>query len=225
MDNLRIWGKGLRFGLMLQLAVGPVCLLVLNAAANHGLLSAMSVVVAVTLVDTLYLTLSALGVSAVLRRPSVRRNVQWIGGLALAFFGLDFISGALGFSILPGFSSLVGSAEGRSIWLQGLLVTLSNPLTIVFWGSVLTEQISREHWHGGRLALFSIGCISATLIFLSGVAFAGTYTIALLPATVIRWLNALVGLALVIFGLRMIARKVTPEACAVSDGSDPQQMP
>lgn len=222
MDKLRIWAKGLRFGMMLQLAVGPVCLLVVNAAANQGLLSAMSVVIAVTLVDTLYLTLSTLGVSAVLRRPSVYRNVQWIGGLVLAFFGLDFIGGALGFSILPGFSSLVGNAEGRAIWLQGLLVTLSNPLTIVFWGSVLTEQISREHWHGGRLALFSIGCISATIVFLSGVAIAGTYTGALLPVNVIRWLNALVGLALVVFGLRMIVRKTTPEASAPAESNSPQ---
>lgn len=224
MDNLRVWGKGLRFGMMLQLAVGPVCLMVLNAAANHGLLSALAVVLAVTLVDALYLTLSALGVSAVLRRPGVRRYVQWIGGLVLAFFGVDFITGALGFSILSGASPLI-RGDGQALWLQGLLVTLSNPLTIVFWGSVLTEQISREHWRGGRLALFSLGCVSATLLFLSAIAVAGTYTIALLPAAVIRWLNALVGLALVIFGLRMAVRKAAPEANATAESPGPQQSP
>lgn len=224
MDSLRIWAKGLRFGMMLQLAVGPVCLMVLNAAASHGLVSAMSVVLAVTLVDALYLTLSAMGVSAVLRNPSVRRSVQWIGGLVLALFGVDFITGALGFSILPVFSASVGSGEGRALWLQGLLVTLSNPLTIVFWGSVLTEQISREHWRGGKLALFSIGCASATLVFLSGVAVVGTYTVALLPTVAVRWLNALVGVALVIFGVRMIVRKAPPDAPSPVETSSAQSL-
>jgi len=209
MDPLRIWGKGLRFGMMLQLAVGPVCLMVLNASATHGFIAALSVVLAVTLVDALYLALSAAGASALLNQPSIRRYVQWLGGLVLVLFGLDLIAGALGFSFLPGLA-LFSVQQGSALWLQGFLLTLSNPLTIVFWGSVLTAQVSREHWHGGQLVWFSLGCVCATLFFLSGVAALGAFTLALLPVAVIRTLNMLVGLALVAFGARMILRK-TPK--------------
>ena len=52
--------SGLRFGMLLQIAIGPMCLMVFNTAKNAGFWVAMSLVLAVALVDAFYIALAAL---------------------------------------------------------------------------------------------------------------------------------------------------------------------
>ena len=61
-----VYYEGLKFGMLLQLAVGPMCLLVFNTAKNEGFLIAMSLVLAIVLVDALYITLASVGISKIL---------------------------------------------------------------------------------------------------------------------------------------------------------------
>lgn len=42
---------GLKFGMLLQLAIGPMCLLVFNTAKNMGFINALSLVSAIALID------------------------------------------------------------------------------------------------------------------------------------------------------------------------------
>ena len=57
---------GLKFGMLLQLAIGPMCLMVFNTAKNTGFLVALSLVIAIALVDASYITLAGLGASKLL---------------------------------------------------------------------------------------------------------------------------------------------------------------
>ena len=54
---------GLKFGMILQLAVGPMCLMVFNTAKNVGFIVAITLVLAIALVDAFYIILASLGVS------------------------------------------------------------------------------------------------------------------------------------------------------------------
>lgn len=58
-DNIMIF-KGFKFGMLLQLAVGPMCLLVFNTSAAHGFSVGMSLVFAITLIDFLFISLSSI---------------------------------------------------------------------------------------------------------------------------------------------------------------------
>lgn len=57
---LKLYLDGLKFGMLLQLAVGPMCLLVFNTAKNAGFWVALSLVLAITLVDAFYIILAAM---------------------------------------------------------------------------------------------------------------------------------------------------------------------
>ena len=120
--------EGLKFGMILQLAVGPMCLMVFNTAKNAGFWVAFSLVLAITLVDGVYIILAALGASKLLEKPAVKKAFRYIGGAVLILFGLNTLLGAFGKSLLPGLSLQVDSA---SVFLQGLVLTLSNPITIL----------------------------------------------------------------------------------------------
>ena len=49
--------------MILQLAIGPMCIMVFNTAKNVNFLVALSLVLAISLVDAFYILLAGLGVS------------------------------------------------------------------------------------------------------------------------------------------------------------------
>lgn len=198
--------KGLKFGMLLQLAVGPMCLMVFNTSATHGFVYGMCLVAAIALIDAFYIALSCFGVAAIISRPRVKSSVKLIGCLILALMGANMLCGAFGKALIPGIS-LFTAAGSERLFFQGLLLTASNPLTIIFWGGVFTAQMIENRWSNKQLFLFAVGCLLSTLFFLSGVALLGSVVSSFLPLFIIRVLNAAVGIALVFFGLRLVMKK------------------
>lgn len=200
-----IW-KGLCFGMLLQLAVGPVCMFVLNTSAGYGFANTLPLVAAVTLADALYIALSCLGVAAVVSRPGVKIAVRVIGCAVLIIFGLDMLLGSFGVSLLPGLR-LFSASSGGSVFVNGLILAILNPLTILFWSGMLTAKVMENKWDKKHLAFFASGCVLATVVFLTAVAAVGGLLGGVLPNAVIAVLNAIVGLVLMYFGVRLIRRK------------------
>ena len=197
--------KGLRFGMLLQLAVGPLFFLTLRSAAGGGFGAGMQVAIAVSLVDALFITFSALGAAALLRSDKAKAALKWIGCLVLCLFGADMILGVLDLSFLPGFQ-LGGSSDGGYFW-QGLILTAANPLTILFWGGVLTAQIAAHDYTSGQLCLFAIGCVLSTLLSLTVTAALGTALSGLLSDVAIQISNVLIGMVLIGYGLRLLFKR------------------
>ena len=94
--------EGLRFGLLLQLAVGPMCLMVFNTAKNVSFLVAMSLVLAIALVDAFYILLASLGVSKIMEKKRVKTVFKIVGSLVLILFGLNIILNVFDINIIPG---------------------------------------------------------------------------------------------------------------------------
>ena len=156
---MKTYLDGLKFGMLLQIAIGPMCLMVFSTAQNAGFPHAMAFVLAVTLVDAFYIALAALGISRLLENENRKKAFRLIGGFVLIAFGAGIALSVFGIDILPGLGI---QTDSSSIFIQGLIMTLSNPLTIVFWGSVLTAKIADEGLKKGDLASFSCGAVSAT---------------------------------------------------------------
>jgi threonine/homoserine/homoserine lactone efflux protein len=202
MPKVKIFLDGLRFGLLLQFAVGPVCLMVFNMAGNLGFFGGSLAALTVTLVDGLYIFLAAMGVAVFLQNEKVKKTVQMLGACVLVVFGLDIAAGALGISFLPQIALFEG-AETESVFLKAALLTGSNPLTIVFWGGVFSANVASKNMNGKELLLFGTGCAAATFIFLNGVAVAGSVAGTFLSREIMTALNVAVGLIIVFFALKM----------------------
>lgn len=151
--------SGLKFGMLLQLAIGPMCLMVFNTAKNNGFLVAMSLVLAIALVDAFYILLAGLGVSKLLDNKRMKKIFKIVGSLVLIIFGINIILNVFRINIIPGLNLKPTSSN---IFIQGLLLTLSNPITIVFWGSILTTKIIDDKLSKKDLTIFSIGLVSST---------------------------------------------------------------
>ena len=198
--------KGLRTGMLLQLAVGPVCLLVLNTAASLGFIATLPLIAAVALADALYVFLSCLGAAAIVNQKNVRTAAYIIGSLVLVAFGLDMLLGALGFTLLPGIH-LFSIQKGDSLFMKGLLMTLSNPLTILFWSGMLSTKVAENDFNKSELSIFAAGCVLATVAFLTPASFLASLAGGALPTAVIPVLNGLVGATLIFFGIKMVCKR------------------
>ena len=95
----------------------------------------------------------------------------------------------------------------NNVFIQGLVLTLSNPITIVFWGSILTTRIIEDNLNKKELIAFSIGLVSSTIIFLTFIAISGTILSNFIPEKISNILNILVGILIVFFGIKMIVKK------------------
>lgn len=195
---------GLKFGMLLQLAVGPMCLMVFNTAKNVGFLVALTLVLAIALVDAFYIILASLGVSKILDKTKIKKAFKIIGSFVLIIFGINIILNVLNINIIPGLNLKPTSSN---IFIQGLILTFSNPITIVFWGSVLTTKIIEDKLNKKELAVFSTGLVSSTLIFLTFVVVLGTMLSSFMPENILNIMNIIVGILIVFFGIKMLLKK------------------
>ena len=199
-----LW-KGFRFGMILQLAVGPICLLVLNTATEAGFFRTLPLIAAVALVDALFIALAGFGVAALLKKATVQRWLRGLGGLILLLFGLNLLLSAFQVPFIPAIALFSGS--NSSFFWQGIIFTASNPLTILFWGGVFSAKISEETLSGKQIVGFGAGCVLATVCFMLLVAFCGCLLGSFLPPLAIRVLNGLVGVFLIGFGVKLWRQK------------------
>ncbi len=198
--------RGFRFGLMLQLAVGPVCLFVLRTAVSQGFAPALASVAGVALADGLYIALAIAGVASALRSPRLRKTLRLFGAAVLALFAADTALAAFGLGLLPSLSPAPGSGG----FAGALLLTLSNPLTILFWSGVFSARIAQDGLTGRAMAVFGAGALAATVVFLSAVAAFGAWSGSWLPAAMLRAFQLLVAAALLVFSVRLLLQKEKP---------------
>ncbi|MBL4938560.1 LysE family transporter [Clostridium sp. YIM B02515] len=198
--------KGFKFGMLLQLAVGPMCLMVFNTSTTYGFLMGLSLVLAISLVDGLYIILSGLGVAMIINKEKIKSTIKILGCIVLVLFGVNTATGAFGFTLLPDLK-LFSNATNHNVFLQGVLLTASNPLTIIFWGSVFSSQVAENDFSKKQLVFFGIGCILSTISFLTIVAFLGSILSGFLPQIIIQILNFSVGIILIYFGIKLLLKK------------------
>ena len=191
--------QGLGFGLILQISVGPVCIAVLHQGVSQGFRQAWAMAWGAALVDALYIMLSVLGVSALLQIGPARIAIGLAGAGLLVFFGVRYLRA-------PAQTTRVeasGTSLGKS-FAYGVGLTLTNPLTILFWVGVLGAMMStRTFDQPGGIVFFAAGCVAATILFLTIVALAGHLLERVLDERLTLWLNRAVGLFLIGFAVKL----------------------
>lgn len=201
-----IW-RGFRFGALLQAAVGPVCLYIFQTAAISGFFTAEAAVLGVTLADSLFVGAALFGIGSIIEKNSSARSIfRYVGAAVIILFGISSISGAFGLSILPGLGG-IRKTSSDSAFINALLLTISSPLTIVFWAGVFSAKTASGEMERNEVSYFAFGAILSTLIFMSVTAAAGVLTGNFMSGTVILGLNLVVGAALVLIGIRTAFRK------------------
>jgi threonine/homoserine/homoserine lactone efflux protein len=197
--------NGLATGLFLQLAVGPVFFFVMGICLASDYTTSIFAILAVTLVDFLYIALSLAGLGAILEKDRIKLIFGVVGALVLLGFGVVTILGAV--FVHP------ASNNGDSVvWTPlsafsgAFLLTVSSPLTIVFWTSVFATKAAEKNYVRRALVGFGLGAGSATFIFMSLAMLLISVFKAGIPGLAIRVLDVMVGVAMIMYAIMRIFR-------------------
>jgi threonine/homoserine/homoserine lactone efflux protein len=198
--GIEMWVPYLLATTIILIVPGPTIILVISQAVAHGRRSVIPLVAGVLLGDFTAMTLSLLGLGAVLAASAALFTFfKWVGAVYLVYLGIRL------WRLHP---EECGSLPGRSrlsvgaLFRSSFLVTALNPKSIAFFVAFLPQFIDAS-----RPALPQLFLLGATFLVLATVnaalyaLFAGQLSDYMKQARIQRWFNRCGGGALIGAGI------------------------
>jgi putative LysE/RhtB family amino acid efflux pump len=153
---------GWSIGVLVALPLGPISLLIIRATLRNSIASALAIAVGVASVDVCYATCGALGAGRLLAgHPGMKLALGLAGIGVLAYMGVKTMWTALRVRLGAETEQELRSPSGALV--TGLLVTASNPLTILSWAAVFAAaSVGHRLADGTPWFLLGIGLGSLT---------------------------------------------------------------
>lgn len=179
---------------------GPTIILVISQAVAHGRKSVLPLVAGVVLGDFTAMTLSLLGLGAIMTASAALFTLfKWIGAIYLIYLGIHL------WRANPENGSVQTGAKQpshRSLFRSSFIVTALNPKSIAFFVAFMPQFISPHSPVLGQTLL-----LGGTFLFLAFVnaalyaIFAGQLREVIKRSGIRRWLNRCGGTALIGAGI------------------------
>jgi len=201
--------KGLITGLFLQLAIGPVFFFILGITINSNFINSLSAITAVTLVDYIYIALSLLGLSKIIEKERIKVVVGIISSFVLIVFSIIILK-----SVFTSLSINNNAVQWTPVtsFISCFLLTISSPLTIVFWTGVFSAKAIEYKFTKNQLVFFGIGAGCATLVFMFSTMFILSILRSNININIIKVLNIIVGLLLLYYAISRLIKIVVSKS-------------
>jgi homoserine/homoserine lactone efflux protein len=198
--SIEIWIAFTLAAMIVLVIPGPTIILVISQAIAYGRIAVLPVVVGVTLGDLTAMTLSLLGLGAVLSSSAALFSVlKWIGAAYLIYLGIKlWRSSPEKHEVkLP-----AKSTSKLSLFKSAYIVTALNPKSIAFFVAFLPQFVSSQSETFPQLLILgatflSLAALNAALYAL----FAGQLHDKMQNVKVLRWFNRSGGTALIGAGI------------------------
>ena len=192
--------NGMLTGLFLQLALGPVFFYIFGITVDSNYINSLSGILAVTIVDYIYIVLSLIGVGALLQKDKIKKIFGSVSSVILMLFGLMMLYKGLVFINDAGHAGSVAWTPVNS-FTSCFILTVSSPLTIVFWTSVFSAKAIEKKYEKKHLVIFGIGTGLSTFLFLSLSMMILSLVKSTIPGLIVQILNCMVGFVLIYYGI------------------------
>lgn len=202
---MKVLLDGMKTGLFLQLAIGPLFFFILGITLDSGIASGISGIAAVTIVDFIYIILSILGVGVIIERSKNKNIFNIISNGVLIIFGIFFLIKAIRGYIDE--QSMSVSFTPVKSFITCFILTISSPMTIIFWTSIFTTKGIENNYSKNSLAFFGLGAGIMTFIFLTTSIFLLSRIGTFIPGFIIQLLNFTVGAVVIIYGIKRLNLK------------------
>ena len=195
---MKIFRNGLITGLTLQLAIGPVFFFIINLALQRTIFDGLVGALAVTMVDYFYITLAIVGIGKLLENKKFKKMFGIISSIILIIFGIIIVKGVVGAGALTTVNTI--STSLFSSFISVFFLTVSSPMTIVFFTGLFTAKAVEYNYTKKELFIFGFGTGLATLLFMSSSVILFSLIKGSVPVLLIQVLNVVVGCLLVGYG-------------------------
>lgn len=203
-NGFKIFKNGLATGLFLQLAIGPVFFYIVNLTLQKSFYDGLVAVLAVTIVDYLYITLSIIGIGKLLEKKKTKNVFGIISSIVLIIFGAIIIKGIATNDLSATVD--IKSVSILSSFLSVFFLTISSPMTIVFFTSIFTAKAVEHNYTKRDLYIFGFSVGSATFLFMGLSVILFSLLKQSVPIALIQVLNLLVGVVLIGYGIMRLIK-------------------
>jgi threonine/homoserine/homoserine lactone efflux protein len=165
--SIETWAAFAAATAVLLVIPGPTILLVISYALGRGVGAALPVAVGVALGDFTAMTLSMLGLGALLAASSLLfTGLKWLGAAYLVWLGIQLWRSGGRLEAEPRGDSAPGSRMLGHAWL----VTALNPKSLTFFVAFLPQFIDPAADFLGQMLIFEATFV--TLAFVNAIAYA-----------------------------------------------------
>ena len=152
-------GEGIGLGLAIAAPIGPVNIEIIRRGLRNGFLPAFLVGCGSTAADLFYVFLVYLGVAPLARQAFFRIPLNAAAAAVLGVLAWECYREARGLVSLPPNDGIRAADSGRSALTSGFLITLTNPMTIVFYFSLFGGAVARMHDAPRSTHLLYVACV------------------------------------------------------------------
>lgn len=186
-------------GVAYAAAPGVVNTEAIRRGVTHGSHSTLLVETGSLVGDSLWALLALTGVTILAQHLAVQVILGIVGG----FFLLRMAWLALHEAFFRSETTSPAAASTRGDFATGLVFGLANPAGFAFW-SGLGSSVVASGVVGVQLLFFVMGFFAGTVIWCIGISTVIRWGRRWVKPSLFRWINALCGLALGYFGLRVL---------------------
>jgi homoserine/homoserine lactone efflux protein len=196
--NWTVWWLFVPVETVLCLTPGPAVLLVLATALRRGPRASIASTIGILSANSIYFALSATGLGAVLLASyRIFFLIKWAGAAYLIYLGVKALlskSGAFGNPEVAGAST----RSAPQLFMDGLLLQLSNPKAIVFFAALLPQFIDPKGDLVMQVVVLGITSliIESLVLLCYGLAAGRASAVARQPRYA-RWTNRVSGVLLI----------------------------
>lgn len=186
-------------GLTLAAPIGPVNAAQLDRGIKHGFLHSWLVGIGAMLADVVYMLVVYLGLVSFIDTPIVQTFLWIFGAFVLIYTGVESMISAGSIHI----QNLRSREPLYKAFFSGFMMSLTNPLTILFWlgiyGSVLAQTAASASTN--ELLLYSSAIILGLLVWDVSMATISSGFRKILTSRLLILISVLSGISLVGFGV------------------------
>ncbi|MDF1760786.1 MAG: LysE family translocator [Coxiellaceae bacterium] len=200
MQYLHLLGYGILLGLGAAMPVGPVNLEIVRRNLRFGTGSGLILGLGAACTDLTYLILLSLGALTLLTHHTVLNVIGFVGAFILGWFGIE----ALRSKINETPKVMNKTVKTKSLWrhwLEGYLMTLLNPMTIIFWASVSSQVALLARDHHSAVIFMGSGVIIGAYGWALSVNGVLHFTRHRFSTNTMKWINWVGGVILIGFAI------------------------
>lgn len=200
--------EGIVLGLALAFLIGPGFIALIHTSIHDGLKSGMLFAIGIVVSDITLIFLSYLGAIQFLQNESNQFYVGIAGGIVLIGFGVVTFFKKYKVSTKRGIEVKVTITGGGQIryMLKGFFLNILNPFLLIFWLGVMSF-ISAKYGVGTKeVVSFFTAAIITVFVTDTLKCLVAIQIRRFLNINILTWVNRIVGLLLMVFGVVMFIR-------------------
>jgi threonine/homoserine/homoserine lactone efflux protein len=194
--------SGMTFGLVLAAMLGPVFFTLLQTSLHEGFKAGFFLALGVFISDATLITVCYSFASLINLLDDHSKIMAWVGGILLIGFGVYTFFNRIKLKDVDDNKKTVHA----HFILKGFLLNLFNPAVLFFWLGVVGLVTVKENYTKTHEIIF----FGSTLLIVLSTDLLKCYVAQkikkILQPNVMLWLNRIIGIVLVGFGVNMIIK-------------------